>query len=100
MTEKPNQPAESNAPPPELSRPLAALWWLQKGGLAMGTEWQEAHRLCQLQEGDRAHDMVHALVHWIEGDEANAAYWYRRTDGNRAATIAEEWQRIATILKA
>ena len=99
MTEKPNQPTETNAPPPELSRPLAALWWLQKGGLAKGTEWQEAHRLCQLQEGDRAHDMVHALVHWIEGDEANASYWYRRTDGKRAATIAEEWQRIATVLK-
>ena len=66
----------------------------------MGTEWQEAHRLCQLQEGDHAHDTVHALAHWIEGDEANASYWYRRTGGKRAATIAEEWQRIAAILKA
>jgi hypothetical protein len=84
-----------HAPPPALSRPQQALWWLRKGGLAMGTEWQKAHELCQMQEGDPAHDIVHALVHWIEGDDANAAYWYRRAGRRPAASIADEWQRLA-----
>lgn len=78
--------------------PLQALWWLRRGGLRTGPEWQTAHELCQQDEGDRAHDLVHALAHWIEGDSANAAYWYRRVGEKRAATIAEEWQRIATRL--
>jgi hypothetical protein len=41
---------------------------------------------------------VHALVHWIEGDKSNAAYWYRRVGAERAADIATEWQRIAEEL--
>ncbi len=45
----------------------------------LGPEWEKAHELCQMQEGDLAHDRVHALAHWIEGDESNASYWYRRT---------------------
>lgn len=83
-----------------LAPPLQALWWLRKGGLAMGPEWQKAHAICQTREGDRHYDLVHALAHWIEGDEANAAYWYRRVGGGKVATIADEWQRIAGILRA
>lgn len=83
-----------------LSAPLRALWWLRKGGLKMGPEWQKAHELCQLDEGNRAHDLVHALAHWIEGDDANAAYWYRRVGDRRAATVADEWHRIAALLMA
>jgi hypothetical protein len=85
-------------PPAGLSRPLQALWWLRKGGLETGAAWERAHSLCQQQEGDPAHDLVHALAHWIEGDSANAAYWYRRVGGGRAATMAEEWRRIAAKL--
>jgi len=52
--------------------------------------------LCQLDEGDRAHDLVHALCHWIEGDIANRDYWYRRlAPWQRAATIPEEWLALA-----
>ena len=83
------------APPAGLSRPQQALWWLKKGGLAMGPEWQKAHALCQMQEGDAAHDIVHALAHWIEGDEANSGYWYRRASRRPSETIAAEWQRLA-----
>lgn len=85
-------------PPHGLSVPQQALWWLKKGGFALGPEWDTAHHLCQQHEGDLDHDMVHALAHWIEGDAANAAYWYRRTGARRAATVVEEWTRIATIL--
>ncbi len=81
-----------------LSAPLQALWWLRKGGLRMGPEWQKAHELCQRDEGDRAHDLVHALAHWIEGDISNASYWYRRVGGDKAATLDQEWQRVAEML--
>jgi hypothetical protein len=84
--------------PPGLSSPLQALWWLKKGGLSSGPEWQRAHELCQEQEGDSAHDLVHALVHWIEGDKANAAYWYRRVGDHRASSVEKEWERIAAKL--
>jgi hypothetical protein len=81
-------------PPADLSLPLQALWWLKKGGLALGPAWEKAHAICQQDEGNRDYDLVHALAHWIEGDDSNAGYWYRRVGAERAATIAEEWERI------
>ncbi len=87
-----------DAPPVALSPPLQALWWLKKGELVMGEEWKKAHELCQTQEGEHAYDLVHALVHWIEGDKSNAAYWYRRVGEQRAADIKTEWQRIVSEL--
>jgi hypothetical protein len=86
---------DGTLPPTDLSPPLQALWWLKKGGLKMGPEWHKAHAICQTAEGTHAHDLVHALAHWIEGDDGNAAYWYRRVGGGKAATIAAEWERIA-----
>ncbi len=80
---------------PSLSAPLQALWWLRRGGLVMGPEWETAHQLCQRDEGERAHDLVHALAHWIEGDMANASYWYRRVKRQRAQSIAAEWEQVA-----
>jgi len=91
---------ERDEPSAALSRPEQALWWLKKGGLAPGREWQIAHSLCQMQEGDSAHDLVHALVHWIEGDAGNANYWYKRTGETRAPSIEAEWDRIAAALRA
>jgi hypothetical protein len=82
-------------PPIDLSLPLQALWWLKKGGLVLGPEWEKAHTICQQDEGNPHYDIVHALAHWIEGDEANARYWYQRVGGTRAPTIAAEWERIA-----
>jgi hypothetical protein len=88
-------------PSEDLPVPLQALWWLKKGGLALGPEWTKAHELCQQREGDRAHDLVHALVHWIEGDAQNSDYWYRRAGEHRAGraeTVEREWTRIAAAL--
>ncbi len=86
------------APPPDFTVPQQALWWLKKGGFAMGPEWKKAHALCQQKEGTREYDLVHALSHWIEGDDSNAAYWYRRVGGGRAASIADEWERVAGLV--
>jgi hypothetical protein len=43
---------------------------------------------------------VHALVHWIEGDTANAAYWFRRAAGPPQGTdIATEWAQQVDALR-
>ncbi len=89
---------EREEPAANLPRPLQALWWLGKGKLKTGDEWQKAHALCQQREGDPRHDLVHALAHWIEGDESNSAYWYRRAGASPAATIEAEWRRLAELL--
>ena len=82
-------------PPPALSAPLQALWWLKKGEFKLGAEWERAHALCQQEEGERPHDLVHALCHWIEGDASNRDYWYRRIKSwTRASDIAQEWQQV------
>jgi hypothetical protein len=90
----------SDNPPAGLTPPQQALWWLKKGGLRTGREWEMAHAICQAHEGHRHYDMVHALTHWIEGDAPNAAYWYRRAGGERAIDIAADWTRISTLLDA
>jgi hypothetical protein len=89
---------ETETLPTGLSAPLEALWRLRKGRFEMGAEWHKAHELCQRNEGDYAHDAVHALAHWIEGDTGNAAYWYRRTGETRAESIEAEWNRLAERL--
>jgi TPR repeat protein len=88
----------SKTPPENFTVPQQALWWLNKGGLAMGPEWEKAHSLCQQSEGTFEYDLVHALAHWIEGDESNAAYWYRRVGGGRTESIALEWERVVGVL--
>lgn len=81
----------AGAEPPAVGPALQALWWLRKGGLDLGPDWQRAHEICQQHEGSPDCDRVHALAHWIEGDAANAAYWYRRAGVARGATPAEDW---------
>jgi hypothetical protein len=60
------------APPPDLPTAVVALWHAARG------EWDTAHGIAQAQEGDPAHDWVHAHLHRVEGDLGNAGYWYRR----------------------
>ena len=45
---------------------------------SMGGAWEAAHTLAQAHEGEAPYDRLHALCHRIEGDDANAGYWYRR----------------------
>ena len=99
MSDRIEASLDGDQPPAGLSAPLQALWWLKKGDLQMGPEWRTAHEICQTAEGDKAHDWVHALVHWIEGDESNATYWYRRVGERRHGTdVVAEWQHIVDRL--
>jgi hypothetical protein len=45
---------------------------------ALAGDWQAAHAIVQDHEGDAAASWIHAIVHRMEGDLANARYWYRR----------------------
>jgi hypothetical protein len=51
--------------------PLRALWHAAHG------DWTAAHEIAQVSE-DRDSSWVHAYLHREEGDQGNAAYWYRR----------------------
>lgn len=79
-------------PPSGLVRALEALWWAKKG------DWNKAHELAQAQD-DHDGAWVHAHLHRVEGDDANAGYWYRRA--NRPypeQTLADEWRGITASM--
>jgi hypothetical protein len=84
----------ADQPPSGLSPPLEALWWAGKG------DWERAHALVQNEAGAQA-AWVHAHLHRVEGELANAGYWYRRA-GRPVASggLDEEWRAIATALLA
>jgi hypothetical protein len=80
------------APAPQLSAPLAALWWAAKG------DWDQAHRIAQDESSAEA-AWVHAYLHRAEGDLGNAGYWYRRAAKPIAdGPLETEWERIASAL--
>jgi hypothetical protein len=45
---------------------------------ALAGDWQTAHVIVQEHEDDDLAAWIHAVVHRMEGDLANARYWYRR----------------------
>lgn len=79
----------SQAAPPENCGPaLQALWWDRKG------DWQRAHEICQ-NDHSRTGAWVHAYLHRKEGDDWNAAYWYRRANQPIfTGSLADEWQHL------
>ncbi|MBS0528376.1 MAG: hypothetical protein JSS22_03155 [Proteobacteria bacterium] len=79
-------------PPPELSPPLAALWWAGKGG------WDKAHAIAQ-DDATAEGSWVHAYLHRVEGDLGNASYWYRRAGKPVASNALDaEWTEIVATL--
>lgn len=76
--------------PDGLSPALQALWYVHQG------DWDRAHDITQ--PGGPALDWVHAHLHRVEGDLANAAYWYRRA-GKPVALIPldEEWAELVQV---
>jgi hypothetical protein len=81
-----------DAPPEGLGTALQALWHLAKG------DWDRAHRLAQA-DNDWASAWVHAHLHRVEGDEANAGYWYRRAGKPPSrAPFNEEREEVVSAL--
>ena len=42
-------------------------------------DWRSAHTILQ-SDSSRLASWAHGIVHLMEGDRSNAAYWYRRAD--------------------
>lgn len=55
-----------------------ALDLIKASGFSMNAQSEAAHEIAQAHEGTPVFDAIHALVHRIEGDQHNAAYWDRR----------------------
>ena len=76
-----------------------ALDHLKTCDFRLGEDWEKAHGICQAHEGTPVFDWLHALIHRIEGDDANAGYWYRKAGRPQASnSLQEEWREIATAL--
>ena len=79
---------------------ITSLDLLKNGNLRPGAQMDKAHQICQDHEGSPLYDWIHALVHRIEGDDANAAYWYRRAGKTRHdGPVEEEWRIIRTVVE-
>ena len=75
-------------PPQDLSIPLAALWWDEKG------EWVQAHELVDELETQQGMAM-HAYLHRKEGAASNADYWYTRAGrGFHRPSLEAEWEAL------
>jgi hypothetical protein len=84
----------ASEPSPALTPALGALWRDGKG------DWDGAHELAQSDEGGDG-DWVHAYLHRKEGDESNAAYWYRRARRPVArGSLEDEWKAMVEALLA
>jgi hypothetical protein len=79
-------------PPASVSKLLQALWYDARG------DWQRAHEIAQDIENEDG-SWVHAYLHRKEGDQGNAAYWYRRAGKHISGqSLADEWDFIVDHL--
>ena len=66
--------------------------------LAKQGDWEGAHQIAQDSDSPEA-AWVHAYLHRQEGDDGNAAYWYRRAEKPfPQLSLAEEWDQIYQAL--
>ncbi len=85
---------ENDAPPADIDTGLQALWHDAKGN------WDTAHTLSQ-NTPDPEGAWVHAYLHRVEGDQANAGHWYSRAGKPHSqAELPQEWEEIASALLA
>lgn len=78
--------------PTGLSPLLRALWLDARG------DWNGAHQVAQ-DDASPEGAWVHAYLHRKEGDQGNAAYWYRLAARPPfAGNLGEEWEAIARFL--
>jgi hypothetical protein len=73
---------------------VRALWYDAQG------DWTTAHD--QVQDDNSADGAwVHAYLHRVEGDQFNAAYWYRRAGRAVPAknlALGDEWTQLVQAL--
>lgn len=80
------------SPPAGVSLALTALWHERSGN------WNRAHEIAQDIAGPEG-AWIHAYLHRREGDQANAAYWYRLAGQPVCrGDLEDEWRAIVTVL--
>jgi hypothetical protein len=78
--------------PPGLSLPAQAMWYAGKN------KWEQSHDIAQDIHTSQG-SWIHAYLHRVEGDTANAGYWYRKAGKTYPAeSLADEWETIAKAL--
>jgi len=65
-------------------------------------DWEAAHKIVQQDEDSPLSCWAHGIVHLMEGDTANARYWYReaKREFPRAPSVPEEIAALDAALKA
>ncbi len=68
---------------------IKALWLVKNGN------WENAHELMQMHEGNFDYDRIHAYLHRVEGDLFNAKWWYRNLGlAFPSISIDQEWEKL------
>jgi hypothetical protein len=62
-------------------------------------DWRGAHQIVQADEDSRHACWAHAIVHVMEGDLANARYWYRRAGRVFSADAGAEIRALGESLE-
>ncbi len=62
-------------------------------------DWRAAHHIVQADEDSRHACWAHAIVHVMEGDLANARYWYRRAGRVFSEDAGAELRALSESLK-
>ena len=85
--------ASDDEPPADLSTPLLALWYAERG------DWDKAHTIAQ-ELHTRDGSWIHANLHRQEGDSWNARYWYDQAGKpeSKKTFAAERREIIAAVL--
>ena len=79
-----------------MGRALMSKYHLKALELARENKWDESHALIQ-QYDDELANLIHAYLHRVEGDTANANYWYRRAgEENPGNSTKEELNDLFT----
>lgn len=66
--------------------------------LAKEGQWDAAHAIVQ-STTDRLACLIHAYLHRVEGDFADARYWYQRAGEEMSDdSLRNEWQRLYKLV--
>ena len=96
-------PASSARPPRKRASCVSSREDLEHALTLLRTgDWKAAHGIVQRDEDSPLSCWAHGIVHLMEGDTANARYWYReaRRTFPRAPSIAEEIAALGEALKS
>ena len=62
-------------------------------------DWKSAHEIVQADENSAAACWAHGIVHLMEGDVANARYWYRKAGRPFNQDLPAEIAALSATLK-